>query len=84
MAVAVESGSRGGKLRAKLLSPHERQEIAGKAAKLDGEPRLRRERKSINSGRVNQSLLNTAHDNEGLHHWLPKSESESALMPASD
>ena len=33
MAVAVESGSRGGKLRAKLLSPQERQEIARKAAK---------------------------------------------------
>jgi hypothetical protein len=31
--VAVESGSRGGKVRAKLLSPQERQEIARKAAK---------------------------------------------------
>src|SRR6266436_5864779 len=32
-SVAVESGSRGGKVRAKLLSPQERQRIARKAAK---------------------------------------------------
>jgi hypothetical protein len=31
--VAVTSGSKGGKLRAKVLSPQERQEIARKAAK---------------------------------------------------
>ena len=32
-AVSVESGSRGGKLRAETLSPTKRQEIARKAAK---------------------------------------------------
>jgi hypothetical protein len=32
----------------------------------------------------NQSLLNTLHDNERLHHRLPKSESKRALVPAPD
>jgi len=83
-SVAVESGSRGGKLRAKLLSPQERQRIARKAAEARWELRLCRERKSINSGRVHQSLLDALHDDEWLHHRLSKSKSESALMPAPD
>ena len=50
-SVAVESGSRGGKLRAKLLSPQERQRIARKAAKARWELRCAgKERASIADG----------------------------------
>jgi hypothetical protein len=52
-SAALENGSKGARCGPRCYLPMSDRRLPGRPRRLDGEPRLRRERKSINSGRVN-------------------------------
>jgi hypothetical protein len=56
----------------------------GRPLRLDGEPRLRRERKNTNSLGVNQTLFYAPHNHEWLHHRFTETESKGAVMTSKN